>query len=223
MKDFMYENNSGTKAVIITLLIVVLIICLLWVTGLIRWENSSEEQNIEFEDTDEVTMDELKDDNDISITEWIDLKNEVRQLREEVEQLKYNQINVPTSVKDTTLTKVSTSTKSKDESSKSIFKLGALTLANYNHDCAYSNATVALKNNINQTITQFTGRMIYYDMNGNMLDYQDFKKAVVIEPGMTKSFQLNGYGYNENYAYYKSDVCERKYKVKFELKSYITR
>lgn len=223
MKDFMYENNSGTKAVIITLLIVVLIICLLWVTGLIRWENSLEEQNIEFEDTDEVTMDELKDDNDISITEWIDLKDEVRQLREEVEQLKYNQINVPTSVKDTTLTKVSTSTKSKEESSKSIFKPGALTLANYNHDCGYSNATVALKNNINQTITQFTGRMIYYDMNGNMLDYQDFKKAVVIEPGMTKSFQLNGYGYNDNYAYYKSDICERKYKVKFELKSYITR
>ena len=60
-------------------------------------------------------------------------------------------------------------------------------------------------------------------MNGNMLDYRDIIKDITIEPKMSRSIQIPGFGTDEHYAYYKSDTFysqQRKYKVQFELKSY---
>ena len=54
-------------------------------------------------------------------------------------------------------------------------------------------------------------------------DYRDFTKEITIEPKMSRACTIPGFGVDEHYAYYKSDSFfsqQRKYKVKFELKSY---
>ena len=157
-----------------------------------------------------------------------DLRNEVEQLKKEVKQLKntkstsYSKTN-PTQRTSNDNTTTQQTTPNAQQTSGS-FDSNAITLANYTHDYINDDASVSFKNNTSHPISQVTGRMIYYDMNGNMLDYRDFTKAVNIEPGMVKSLTLPGYGYNDYYGYYKSQLYpldrNRKYKVSFELKSY---
>lgn len=148
------------------------------------------------------------------------LRNEVDGLKKEVKQLKDNKST--SSIKQTTTT--ASPAKPTEQQSSTAFDANAVTLVSYTHDWVESDASVSLKNNTSRRITQVTGRMIYYDMSGNMLDYRDFTKSIDIEPGMVKRIVLSGYGHKDYYAYYKSevrsDMPNRKYKVSFELKSY---
>lgn len=111
---------------------------------------------------------------------------------------------------------------------KTLVKTGsdsnAISLVSYSQDWLDYDAQISVKNNTEFVITSITGRMIYYDMSGNMLDYQDFTKKLEIDSGMTKRFELRGYNYDEHYAYYQSEAIsnapDRVYKIEFQLKSY---
>lgn len=237
MDDERTENHGGFIKVLLFLAVVAIIVAVLWATGLIRWESTPEE--MEQEDP-ELVIAPAQGDFVVSETEWNVLQSEVRQLRKEMNALKADAGKSATAPHQTTSSnkpaqQTTQQTAQPAQPAQTTSKPAAtttaiqvtqndITLANYSHDWVKPEATVALKNNLSQTVTSISGRMIYYDMGGNMLDYQDFTKSVTIESGMVRSITLKGYGYRDNYAYYKNEPVpgneDRKYKVKFELKSY---
>ena len=100
------------------------------------------------------------------------------------------------------------------------FDKNAVTMVEYSTESIFP--TISLKNNLEKIITSANYRIIYYDMSGEMQDYNDFSIKGVIDSHMTKEYEIQRYG-NYNDYYYKSKPRYGKgkpYKISFELQSY---
>lgn len=103
--------------------------------------------------------------------------------------------------------------------------LNAITMVSYEQSWLDHEGTLALKNNTNEYIHNFTYRIIYLDMNGKELDYNDLISYCEIAPGMTKKINIDAYENSRRYSYYLSEACynnPHKFKIKFELTGYNT-
>lgn len=101
-------------------------------------------------------------------------------------------------------------------------KANAITIVSFVQDSPYGDATITLKNNLEIPITSIKARIIYKDMNGEILDYQDIDKSIEIAPKMARTFTVKPFGESADYVYYKSRSIghDRKFKVDFILEQY---
>lgn len=208
------NNRNGARKVVNLILVVTLLVLLALMGNKLGLFGSSDDAETKQKPTETTTVEQSFE---VSQQEWNALKNEVNSLRKEVDELKRHASQASSQ------TASSKSASAQSSSSKSV---SAITMTKYVHDWGDYNASINFKNNTEKTITSITGRMVYYDMKGEMLDYQDFTTTITIAPKMVKTVSLKGYGYNENYAYYRHSRVlydERVYKVKFELISYKTK
>ena len=218
------NNRNGVRKVVNLILVVTLLVLLALMGNKFGLFGSSDDAETEQTPTETTTVEQSFE---VSQQEWNALKNEVNSLRKEIDELKRHASQASSQTASSKSTSAqSSSSKSASAQSSSSKSVSAITMTKYVHDWSDRDASVNFKNHLDKTITSITGRMVYYDMKGEMLDYQDFTTAITIAPKMVKTVSLKGYGYNENYAYYRHSKVlydERVYKVKFELISYKTK
>lgn len=221
------EPKRSGRGIINLLLIIVIIggvVFAMWRVGIIPIHKAADEATattVVVEDEQPVA--EEKESNEPSVVEQ--QQAEIEQLRSEIKELKkeIKELKKATAAKSEAKPSKSEPAAAKAVAAPATVDAKAVTLVSYTHTWSEDNAKISLKNNTEQTITKISARITYYDMSGNMLDYQDFTKSVQIDPGMSRSLQIPGFGADEHYAYYKSDTFysqQRKYKVQFQLKSY---
>lgn len=101
-------------------------------------------------------------------------------------------------------------------------KANTITMVSFVQDSPYGDATITLKNNLDIPITSIKARIVYKDMNGEILDYQDIDKSIEIAPKMARTFTIDAFGESADYVYYKSRSIghDRKFKVDFILEQY---
>ena len=98
-------------------------------------------------------------------------------------------------------------------------------MVSYEQSWLDSEGTLALKNNTNENIHNIKFLIVYQDMSGKQLHYEEFSKKVSIAPGMTRKINIKAYEHERNYHYYKSENLpggSPAFKIEFKLLDYNT-
>ena len=206
-----YTEKPRRGLTLILVLVVLVGLLIIWFIPQVKTDSQTDEESVTIvQDEEEKFV--------VTEAQWNAVNKEIKQLRNEVAQLR-NELAKKTNAAPA---KTSPQTTTKPAATTAKANTADITLESYSHDLYGRTARLSFKNNTNDEVTSITGRMIYYDMSGNMLDYRDFTKSTAIDPGMVKSVDIEGFRTSDNYVYYKNMYADLgvKYKVKFQLKSY---
>ena len=100
-----------------------------------------------------------------------------------------------------------------------------ISMVSYEQSWLDSEGTLALKNNTNENIHNIKFLIVYQDMSGKQLHYEEFSKKVSIAPGMTRKINIKAYEHERYYHYYKSENSpggSPAFKIEFKLLDYNT-
>ena len=100
-----------------------------------------------------------------------------------------------------------------------------ISMVSYEQSWLDSEGTLAFKNNTNENIHNIKFLIVYQDMSGKQLHYEEFSKKVSISPGMTRKINIKAYEHERNYHYYKSENLpggSPAFKIEFKLLDYNT-
>ena len=192
------ENQERTGRGLINLLLIIIIIAgivfALWRGGIIPSQKTTEPTTLVPKNEEAITtvsMESIQTTLQAQQTEIKQLRADIQQLQAEIQKLKKANTtkSVTTPSKQTTANSTATTPAASIEGDAN-----AVTLVSYTHTWLEENAKISLKNNTNNTITRISARISYYDMSGNMLDYRVITKDIKIEPQMSRSIQIPGFG-----------------------------
>lgn len=99
----------------------------------------------------------------------------------------------------------------------------AVSFVSYEQNWSDREGSLALRNNTNKRIFNISFQLVYYNMDGQQVDYENFFRTVSINAGMTRKVDVPAYERDRNYAYYKSESLygrSHQFKVKFRLLDY---
>lgn len=99
-------------------------------------------------------------------------------------------------------------------------------ITQFKKDSSDRHEIVTFKNNTSETISGIQGIIVYKDMQGNDISYNEIDVRLTIAPGMSKQTKIKSFDQDHKYCYYKDyksyyeTVGITAFKIEFRLTSY---
>ena len=99
-------------------------------------------------------------------------------------------------------------------------------ITQFKKDTSDWNEIITFKNNTSETINRIKGIIVYKDMQGNDISYNEIDIRLTIAPGMSKQTKIKSFDQDHKYCYYNDyksyydGIGISAFKIEFRLTSY---
>lgn len=95
----------------------------------------------------------------------------------------------------------------------------AVTMVKFEQSWLDSEATISLRNNTHAVIETIRFQLVFYDMDGQQIDYKKYTLNKQIDPGMARIFKIPAFQHDRHYHYYgtKGPLGSPLFKVEYKL------